>query len=165
MQLEKLNLLNGYVDKDYIKVFESNVKYIPSDEIMRMLLTDSNTEDWNPLIFAIFYQRLEILEFFCSNPLVYVRGCLVKPFLIDTFEEEPFEMDMDDEDGKFINEKSELFCLVMCIMLHNRDIFRFLLRKCCYIWNDVHLALLTNYVLEAQWIDGLKVLFTAASTH
>ena len=90
---------------------------------------------------------------------------LTAPEADDEMDMEDDEMDMDDEDGKFINEKSELFCLVMCIMLHNRDIFRFLLRKCCYIWNDVHLALLTNYVLEAQWVDGLKVLFTAASTH
>jgi len=66
-----------------------------------------------------------------------------------------------DDDENFIQEKSELFTLVMCIMLNNRDIFRYLLRRCGFLWNDIHLFLLTNYVLEAEWTDGLKILFTS----
>jgi hypothetical protein len=68
--------------------------------------------------------------------------------------------DGGDEDEKFISEKSELFCLVLCIMLQNRDLFRFLLKRCAFIWNDVHLALLTNYVFEAHWVEGFKALFS-----
>lgn len=142
---------------------------------MRLLLTDSTTtQDWNPLTFAIFYQRTAIVEYFCKNSeqLVYLRSCMVKPFQL-----EPFEVEMIDgcenipganntnDDEKFIQEKTELFTLVMCVMLNNRDIFRFLLRCCAFLWNDVHLALLTNFVLEAKWIDGLKVLLTSPSTH
>ena len=79
---------------------------------------------------------------------MYDRSCLVKPFLLEAYEEEPFEGDNAD-DEKFILEKTELFTLVLCIMLNNRDILRYLLRRCAFLWNDVHLALLTNYVLEA----------------
>jgi hypothetical protein len=70
-----------------------------------------------------------------------------------------------DDDENFIQEKSELFALVLTIMLNNRDMFRFLLKNCGYLWNDVHLGLLTNFILEAEWIDGLKVLFTSPTTH
>lgn len=46
-------------------------------------------------------------------------------------------------------------------MMHNRELFRYLIRSCAYLWNDIHLALLTNFVLESQWIDGVKILFTS----
>jgi hypothetical protein len=65
--LERLNLLTGFEDKDFMNVFQTSVKYIPTDEIMRLLITDSTTIDWNPLIFAIFYQRLDMVEYFCRN--------------------------------------------------------------------------------------------------
>jgi len=35
------------------------------------------------------------------------------------------------------------------IMMHNRELFRYLIRSCAYLWNDIHLALLTNFVLES----------------
>ena len=65
--MERLNLLTGFEDKDFMNVFQTSVKYIPTDEIMRLLITDSTTIDWNPLIFAIFYQRLDMVEYFCRN--------------------------------------------------------------------------------------------------
>lgn len=80
-------------------MFQSEVSYIPTDEIMRLLITDSTTVDWNPLIFAIFYQRIEMVEYFCKSPLVYIRSCLVKPFLLEALEEDERE---DDDDEKFI---------------------------------------------------------------
>lgn len=82
-------------------------------------------------------------------------------------------MSVDDEiddDENFVTEKSELFALILSVMLNNRDIFRMLLKRCGFLWNDIHLTLLTNYVLEAlsaksEWIDGLRVLFTSPTTH
>ena len=142
----------GCEDTDYTKVFKASVKYVPTDEIMRLLITESTTCDWNPLVFAIFYQKVDIVEWFCKNPLVYVRSCLVRPFMLEPNEDDDRMEglpDGGDEDEKFISEKSELFCLVLCIMLQNRDLFRFLLKRCAFLWNDVHLALLTNYVFEA----------------
>lgn len=68
--------------------------------------------------------------------------------MIDGCENMPGANNTND-DEKFIQEKTELFTLVMCVMLNNRDIFRYLLRRCAFLWNDVHLALLTNFVLEA----------------
>jgi hypothetical protein len=61
-------------------MFHDNIKYIPSDDIMRLLIADNSTVDWNPLIFAIFYQKKDIVEFLVDNSLVYVRSCLTKPF-------------------------------------------------------------------------------------
>jgi len=56
------------------------------------------------------------VTYFCNNPLVYVRSCLVKPFLLEAEDEDNIEVE-GDEDEKYISEKSELFCLVLCIML------------------------------------------------
>jgi hypothetical protein len=78
----------GHEDQDYSKTFKNSVKYIPTDEIMRLLITESTTCDWNPMVFAIFYQKVDIVEWFCKNPLVYVRSCLVRPFLLEPNEDE-----------------------------------------------------------------------------
>jgi hypothetical protein len=96
----------------------------------------------------------------CESKGVYVRNCLTNPFIIKEDE------DAKNDDGeKFLNEKTELFGLVLCLMLKSRDVFDYLWRKCSYIWNDIHLVLLTNYVFEACWPDGIKILFASANTH
>src|SRR5438105_303631 len=116
--------------------------------------------DWNPLIFAIFYQKPDIVEYLCESKHVYVRNCLTTPFIIETDE----DIEAEDEE-KFIKEKTELFCLVLCLMLNNREIFTYLWKKCSYLWNEIHLVLLANFVFEAAWADGIKILFASAPTH
>lgn len=136
------------------------MKYVPTDETINLFLVDQTTVDWNPLIFAIFYQKVEVVEYFCESPHVYVRSCLTTPFLVET-EEDAAGFD-DDSEEKFIKEKSEIFPLVMCMMLNNRDIFRYLWKTCSFIWNDVHLILLSNFIFDSQWQDGVKILFASA---
>ena len=85
---------------------------------------------------------------------------MTTPFIIETDE----DVEADDEE-KFIKEKTELFCLVLCLMLNNKDIFRYLWKKCSYLWNEIHLVLLANFVFEAAWADGVKILFASAPTH
>jgi hypothetical protein len=70
-----------------------------------------------------------------------------------------------DDDEKFLKEKSEIFPLVLCIMLQNKLMFKYLLQRCSFIWNEVHLVLLTTYVLEAKWVPGIIVLFSSSTTH
>ena len=53
--------MQGHIDNDYQKMYQSNVKYIPSDETIQILLADNSTYEWNSLIFAIFYQKREIV--------------------------------------------------------------------------------------------------------
>ena len=104
--------------------------------------------DWNPLIFAIFYGNLDIVCHLVesSENEVYVRNCLTTPFIIDTYGN---EQDSDIDMEKFITEKTEIFSLVMCIMQRNKLIFEFLIEKCSYIWNEIHLVLLVNFLFEA----------------
>ena len=148
------------MDNDYQKIYQSNVKYIPSDETIQLLLADNSTYEWNPLIFAIFYQKKEIVEYFCESKRVYARNCLTTPFIIEIDEDAE---DLDEE--KFIKEKSEMFCLVMCIMLQNRDIFKYLWRKCSFMWNDIHFVALVNFIFESHWLDGIRILFASATIH
>jgi hypothetical protein len=75
------------------------------------------------------------------------------------------EDDADNEDEeKFVQEKTEIFCIVMCIMLHNKEILRYLWKKNSFMWNEIHFVLLTNYILESQWIDGMKALLALSNT-
>ena len=136
------------------------MKYNPADETINILLADNTTYDWNPLIFAVFYQRLDIVTYFYESDSVYVRNCLSNPFIIETDEDAE---GMEEE--KFIQEKTEVFVLVLCIMLHNKEIFKYLWRKCAYMWNDVHLIVLTYFIFESQWTEGIRVLFASANTH
>lgn len=66
--LQKLNLMLGYEDPEYANEFKKSVKYIPTDEIMRLLITESTTADWNPVVFAMFYQKRSVVEWFCNLP-------------------------------------------------------------------------------------------------
>lgn len=81
-----------------MSLYQANIRYIPTDEIMQILINDSTTTHWNPLVFCIFYQRFRMLEYLCTNPLVYVRGCLVKPFQMSSYEEEDLETNINDDE-------------------------------------------------------------------
>ena len=149
----RLNLLCGFEDcVEYGRVLESTV-YSPVDETMQFILSDHSTVDWNPLIYAVFYQQFQIMKFFCEGN-AYVRSCMTSPFTLDTntyyiLDEQESADGEEGQSEKFVIEKSEIFALVLCIMLANRDIFKYLLDKCSYIWNEVHIILLINYIFEA----------------
>ncbi len=64
--IQNINLIVGFEEPEFVKIFEKNVKFIPTDEIMRLLIYESCCEDWNPLIYAIYYQKVEVLNWFCT---------------------------------------------------------------------------------------------------
>jgi hypothetical protein len=49
-------------------------------------------------------------------------------------------------------------------MMHNKSIFSYLWKQCSFIWNDLHLVLLTNFMFDSVWADGLKSLFLSPNT-
>jgi hypothetical protein len=55
----------------------------------------------------------------------------------------------DPEFELFVKEKSEIFILVFCIMLHNLDCFSYIWNNISYLWNDLHLSLLLNYLFDS----------------
>jgi hypothetical protein len=103
----------------------------------------------------------------CEHPQVYVRACLINPFIVVSNSDGKTAVDEDDdpEFEHFVKEKSELFVLVFCIMLQNLDTFTYLWNKCAYLWTDLHLALLLNYLFESQWEAGLHAVLTSQATH
>ncbi len=110
-----------------------------------------STRDWNPIIFSIFYDRPEIFQMITEEKQVYVRNCLTSPFIIDSSSmiHEIESQDPDNEE-RFIKEKTELFPLVLAIMIKSRRMLTFLLGyACCYLYNEVHLVLLTNFIFES----------------
>ena len=53
--LQNLNVITGYEEPDFVTIFEKTVKFIPTDEIMRLLVYESCCEEWNPMMYAIYY--------------------------------------------------------------------------------------------------------------
>jgi len=157
--LEQLNLMNNFDDGDYAAYYRSNVQYEPPDETFSLLLQDGNTLDWNPAIFAIFYRKIDVLKYFCEHNEVFIRNCLLTPFLIETEEDGEFS-----NEEKFVQEKTEIFCLVLPLMIQDAETFQFLWNFCSYIWNEVHMVLLTNYLFDSVWKEGIKVFFDSPNT-
>ena len=76
-----------------------------------------------------------------------------------------FEDDDPNIAEYFVKEKSELYPLVLCIMINNLDAFVYLWQYHSSIWSDVHLALLLNYLYESSWTVGISALLSLSSTH
>lgn len=32
------------------------------------------------------------------------------------------------------------------------------------MWNDIHMVLLTNFLFDSVWVDGIKVFFNSTNT-
>lgn len=127
---------------------------------MQIIIGENSTIEWNPLIFAIFYQKLDIVKYFCNNLRVYVRNCLISPFLFDP----NAELNEEIGDEKFVKFQSDLYALVLTVMLKNGPIMEFIWNTCSYIWSEMHLILLTNYLFESKWVDGILILFRSKAT-
>ena len=117
------------------------------------------------MIFAIFYQKIDILKYYVENPYVYARSSLYQPFILEPEDEDQLLEDDLAGGSKFLREKTEVYPLIMCIMLHNKEMFKYLWQQCSYIFNEIHFACLTNFILQAKWADGLKALFGCSASH
>ncbi len=74
--------MNGYQDPEYLTHFNKSVNWLPIDDTMQTILHDQSTKDWNPVIYALFYRRLDLLAYLCESGRVYVRSCLLTPFMV-----------------------------------------------------------------------------------
>ena len=83
--------------------------------------------------------------------MVYLRNCLTTPFIIETCDGDIDYMDEENEEGgeKFIKEKTELFPLVLCIMLQHREMFDYLWQTSAFIYHDLHLVILVNFIFDS----------------
>jgi hypothetical protein len=91
---------------------------------------------------------------------------MTSPFIVfPNSDGSTFEDDDPQTAEYFVKEKSELYPLVLCIMVNNLDAFVYLWQYHSSIWSDLHLALLLNYLYEASWTVGVSALLTLPSTH
>ena len=50
---------------------------------MATIMQDQNTLSWNPVIYAIFYWRSDVLKLMIESKKVNMRQCLTVPFLVE----------------------------------------------------------------------------------
>lgn len=128
-----------------------------------------STETWNPLIFAIFYGRIEIVKFILGLASVkesvfkqHLFYLLSDPFRVYRPEEEDngigrkrsdirSESELKEEEKyKFIKERSALIPLVLTLATNNPQMFS-LLWNHPMLWNKhKYLILLSNIVYDTQ---------------
>jgi hypothetical protein len=161
-----MHLMNGYSDPEYSARCTKTIHWLPLDDTMQTIISNKSTEDWNLLIYTIFYERKDILAYLCETKKVYLRSCLTSPFIVFPHSDaSTFEDDDPQTAEYFVKEKSELYPLVLCIMINNLDAFVYLWQHHSSIWSDIHLALLLNYLYEASWMEGVSALLSLPSTH
>ena len=109
------------------------------------------TEAWNPLIYAIYYGRLEFVKYIMSHTqtqqLYYL---LCDPFKADQELDNEFlnQDNQESNDSEFILERSELLSLVLCLMTNNIDILDYLWNH-PMLWNkQIYLIIFGNFVFE-----------------
>lgn len=56
-KFSRMHLMNGYSDPEYRTRFSQMVHWLPLDDTMQTIIGSDSTQDWNPIIFAIFYKR------------------------------------------------------------------------------------------------------------
>jgi hypothetical protein len=59
------------------------VKWIPEDVTIATIMQDPSTLSWNPVTYAIFYWRSDILKMIVDCKKVNMRQCLTAPFLVE----------------------------------------------------------------------------------
>jgi hypothetical protein len=59
------------------------VKWVPDDVTIATIMQDPNTLSWNPVTYAIFYWRSDILKMMIESKKVNMRQCLTAPFLVE----------------------------------------------------------------------------------
>jgi hypothetical protein len=125
---------------------------------------------WNPVLFGIYFKRLDIVKFLIEN---YVKNFVMAIRLPpgETFTEyikpERYQM---EENGKYTYEyypgDQEIECFGLELSIRNKDPHLF-----AYLWNygsvweDRHFAYVFDKVIEQQWDEGLKILFKAKISH
>lgn len=184
------------IDEEELTTSQKSAQSLNADELHMRLMNKiktrvMSTESWNPLIFAIFYGRIEIVKFILD--LAVAKDSAFKQHLFyllsDPFrvyrpeEEEPAtgrkkgqadklngvdvrsERELKEEEKyKFIKERSALVPLVLTLATNNPEMFE-LLWNHPMLWNKhKYMILLSNIVYDTQNPILIRTFLTAEKT-
>jgi hypothetical protein len=107
--------------------------------------------EWNPLLLAIAFKRLDIVRYFSSELKISVRHGSSKPGdLTQLNSSERVE--------------AEIFGLLLTIANKDAAMFSELLTTNYTAWEQTHVDSLLRHLIEAKWNQGLTALFKSYTT-
>lgn len=115
-----------------------------------------NTELWNPIVFAINANQLEVVKFFLNE--VNVNSRLV---LID-----PDKQDIEYSEDVFFDIKpiDEIQNLLITIQNMHVEMFKLLWDSNYTVWTEEHMIDLFNHLIEGEWHEGLIAFMESRTT-
>ena len=82
------------------------------------------TDGWNPLIFAIYFDNIAVVKYILkqtdTQQLYYL---LSDPFKVDQEESEPDPDNEGEGEAEFLLERSEVVPLIICLITKNTKMF------------------------------------------
>ncbi|CAI2363054.1 unnamed protein product [Moneuplotes crassus] len=137
-RLQKVVAHKDFIDFNLIKGYENQVT-IGEEEY--------NTELWNPLVFAINKNRLNVVEYFFNEGKINNRLALMDPDKQDVEYHEKVFFD--------IHPSYELHNVFIPIQNQHLDMFKLVWENGNTIWEEEHFGLVLEKILNTEWIEGL----------
>lgn len=132
-----------------------------------MLLRDFNEEfkmsatekvtmaDWNPLLVAIAFKKIDIVRYLINELQVSVRQWTTKPD----------DLAMMACGDNFTTAENQIFGLYLAA--HNKDInmLKELWNLQYLAWEEIHLQRLMKHLIAFKWGDGIKAVLSSYTSH
>lgn len=112
------------------------------------------TDTWNPLIFAIYHGLLEIVQYILNQRSQQLFYLLSDPFQssedeLNNSNDAP-ENPIERPDTQFLQERTELFPLILCLILKDPNMLSLLWNQ-KFLWNKpIYMIILGNFVFETE---------------
>lgn len=148
--ISKINFITGFEDEETTAMLiKARKNMIEEDETIALLFAENSTAQWNPLIFAIFYQQIDLVQYVLENYDVQLRTSLLMPFSVE--ESEAYETPGEamstagaPTEYMFLQQKSQIMPLYLTIMHRNIELFEMIWEECSFFWNDTHLLVVID---------------------
>lgn len=118
---------------------------------------EHNTELWNPLLFAINANKLDVVKYFVDEVKVNLRLAMASP--------DKRDIEYDDINYLGMTSLDEIQGILITVQNQHLKMFDYLWDANFTMWTSGHLVELLRYLLESEWMEGLVHFMEARVTH
>lgn len=141
------------------KVTDNDVRIFKRKRLETVKLTPSFAVNrycsFTPLLWAIQYRHLTITSFIMEKMKIGLRQALC----LQTVDTEEAFMDLD------VNEEYQAYSLLVASANKDETMLRYLWdTHGSYLWTERHFEPLMRYLIESEWLDGIRIIFRSEMT-
>jgi ankyrin repeat protein len=150
-------------DLKKIKLAVSRIKQIDIiamtgyEKVVTVGEDEHNTELWNPLLFAINANKLDVVKYFIDDVKVNLRLAMASP--------DKRDIEYDDINYLGMTSLDEIQGILISVQNQHLKMFDYLWDANFTMWTSGHLLELLRYLLESEWMEGLVHFMEARVTH